>query len=88
MRLSIIFTFFLMPLFVFSQQIGNTQISGTIKGAVSKNITLITGEQHKSSGQQSYDARLNTSDEFMFVVPITEPQFAVLQYGRNIYVNI
>jgi len=88
MRLSIICTFFLMPLFVFAQQVGNTQISGTIKGAVSKNITLITGEQHKSSGQQSFDARLNTADEFVFIVPVTEPQFAVLQYGRNIFVNI
>jgi len=88
MRLSIICTFFLMPLFVFAQQVGNTQISGTIKGAVSKNITLITGEQHKSSGQQSFDARLNSNDEFTFVVPLTEPQFAVLQYGRNIVVNI
>jgi len=73
MRLSIIYTFFMMPLFVFAQQVGNTQITGTIKGAVSKNITLIIGEQH---------------DEFTFIVPISEPQFAVLQYGRNIFANI
>ena len=84
MYLRIILAFLLMPAFLIAQQEGNTQISGTIKGAVSKNITLIIGERHKSSEKQSFDARLNSNDEFLLVVPITEPQFAVLQYGRNI----
>ncbi len=88
MRLSIIVFLFALLFSEVNAQAGNTQITGTIKGAISKNLTLILNERHKSTAQHSFDARLNEFDEFAFIVNVTEPQIALLQYGRDIYAHI
>ncbi len=72
----------------FAQQEGNTQISGTINNAIWKQITLKTDESYKSNTQQSFDVRLNSDNEFLFMVPLTEPQFVLLLYGRNEFARI
>lgn len=72
---------------VFAQQ-GNTQVSGKINSAIWKQITLKTSEAYKSNTQQSYDARLNENNEFVFLFQITEPQYILLLYGREEFASV
>ncbi len=72
----------------FAQQQGNTQIKGKINSALWKQITLKTDEAYKSNTQQSYDARLNSNNEFMFVFQITEPQLVLLLYGKEEFARV
>lgn len=72
----------------FAQQEGNTQITGTVRGAVWKNITLKTDDSYKNSSQNTFDARINEQDEFTFLIPVSEPQFVALMYGPNAWVRL
>lgn len=72
----------------FAQQEGNTQITGTVRGAVWKKITLKTDESYKNNTQNTFDATIHENDEFTFLIPISEPQFVALMYGPNEWVQM
>jgi len=38
--------------------------------------------------QYSFDAQLNENNEFVFLIPISEPQFVALSYGPNVWVRL
>jgi len=70
----------------YAQEEGNTQITGTVRGAVWKNITLKTDQSYKTNTQDTFDARINDNGEFTFLIHISEPQFVALLYGQNYWV--
>lgn len=72
----------------FAQEKGNTQITGTVRGAVWKKISLKTDDSYKNNSQNTFDARINEQDEFSFLLPISEPQFVALMYGPNAWVRL
>jgi len=72
----------------FAQEEGNTQITGTVRGAVWKSITLKIDESYKNNVQHTFDARINEAGEFTFLLPISEPQFVALIYGPNAWVQM
>ena len=69
-------------------QSGNTQISGTLRGASWKKISLKIDEAQPNMRQYSFDTQLNENNEFQFLIPISEPQFIALSYGLNDWVRL